>query len=147
MGGKTVIVVVQSLSLVQLFWDPMDYIAHQHLLSMRFSRKEYWTVLPFPSPMHESEKWKWSCSVMSDSLWPHKLQHPRLPCSSLSPRVYSDSCPLNWCHPTISSSVTPFSSWLKSFPVSESFPMSQLFTSGDQSIGASGSARVLLVNI
>ena len=75
--------------------------------------------------------------VVSNYLWPNGLQHTRLPCSSLSPVVRSNSCPLNqWCHPTISSSVTPFSSCPQSFP--ESFPMSQLFASGGQ-IGASAS--------
>ena len=66
--------------------------------------------------------------VMSDSLWPHGLQHPRLSCPSLSPGVCLNSCPLSWwCHPTISSSVIPFSSCLQSFPASGSFPMSRLF--------------------
>ena len=74
-------------------------------------------------------------SVVSDSLWPHGLQHVRFPCPSLSPRVCSNSCPLSqWCHPTISSSVV-FSSCPRSFPASESFPMSQFFASGDQNIG------------
>ena len=73
---------------------------------------------------------------MSNSLQPHGLQHARSPCPSPNPRVYSNSCPLNWwCHPTISSSVVPFSSCLQSFPVSGSFPMSQFFTSGGQNIG------------
>ena len=85
------------------------------------------------------------CSVMSNSLWPpHELQHARLPCPSVSPRACSNSCPLScWCHPTISSSVTPFSSFPQSFPASGSFLMSQLFVSGGQSIGASASASVL----
>ena len=83
---------------------------------------------------------------MSDSLWPHGLQHTRLPCPSPSRRVYSDSGPLSqWCNPTISSSVVPFSSCPQSFPESESFPMSRLFTSGSQSIGAS--ASILPMNI
>ena len=70
---------------------------------------------------------------MSNSLWPHGLQHARLPCSSLSPRVCSNSCPLSqWCHPTISSSVIPFFSHLQSFSVSRSFPVSQFFTTGGQ---------------
>ena len=86
-----------------------------------------------------------SSSVMSDFLQPHGLQHARLPCP-LSPRVCSDSCPLSqWCHPTISFSVVPLSSYLQSFPASGSFPMSQFFASGSQSIGAS--ASVLPVNI
>ena len=88
-----------------------------------------------------------SCSVMSDSLWPHGLQHARLPCSSPTPGAYSNSCPLSWwCHPTISSSVVPFSSRLQSFPASGSFLMSQLFSSGGQSIGVLASS-VLPMNI
>ena len=85
-----------------------------------------------------------SLSVMSDSLRPCSLQHARLPCPSLSPRVCSKSCPLSWwCYVTILSSVFPFSSCPQSFPASGSFPMSRLFTSGGQSIGASASASVL----
>ena len=83
---------------------------------------------------------------MSDSLWPHGLQYARLFCLLLSPKVCSNSCPLSrWCHPTISSSVAPFSSYPQSFPASGSFPMSQLFASGGQSIGASAPASVLPV--
>ena len=75
---------------------------------------------------------------MSDSLWPHESQHARPPCPSPTPRVYSNSCSLSWwCHPTISSSVVPFSSRLQSFPESGSFQMSQLFASGGQNIGVS----------
>ena len=85
---------------------------------------------------------------MSDSFWPHGLQHARLPCPSPSPRACSNSCPWSqWCHPTISSSVVPFSSCLQSFLASESFPMSQLFTPGGQNIGVSASAPVLPMNI
>ena len=84
-------------------------------------------------------------SVMSNSLRPHGPQHAKLPCLSLFPGVCANSCPLNqWCHPTISSSVIPFSSCPQSFPASGSFLMSQLFTSGGQSIGAS--ASVLSMN-
>ena len=80
---------------------------------------------------------------MSESLLPHGLQHARLPCPSLSLTVYSNSGPLSqWCHPTISSSVTPFSSCLQSFPASESFPMSQLFATGEKSIRASASTYI-----
>ena len=87
-------------------------------------------------------------SVMSDSLRYHGLQQARPPCPSPTPRVYSNSCPLSqWCHPTTSSSVTPFSSHLLSFPASGSFPMSQFFTSGGQIIGVSASASVLPMNI
>ena len=89
-----------------------------------------------------------SRSVASNSLQPHRLQHTRPPCPSPSPRVCSNSCPSSqWCHPNISSSVVPFSSCLQSFPASGSFPMSQLFASGGQLIGASASASVLPVNI
>ena len=89
-----------------------------------------------------------SHSVMLDSLRAHGLQHTKLPCPSPSPRACSNSCPLSlWCHPAISSSVIPFSSCLQSFPVSGSFPMSQFFTSGSQSIGASASSSVLPMNI
>ena len=85
-----------------------------------------------------------SRSVVSDSLQPHGLQHTRLLCPSLSPRVFSDSCPLSqWSHPTI----FPLLSYPQSFPVSESFPMSWLFISGGQSIGASASTSVLPMNI
>ena len=87
-----------------------------------------------------------SHSVVSDSLYPHGLQHARLPCPSPTPRAYSNLCPSSWCHPTISSSVIPFSSCLQSFSASESFLMSQLFASGGQSNGASASASVLPVN-
>ena len=89
-----------------------------------------------------------SHSVTSNSLQPHGLLLARLPSPSLSPGVCSDSCPLNpWCHPTISSSVAPFSSCLQSFPASGSFPVSWLFTSGGQSIGTSALASVLPMNI
>ena len=81
-------------------------------------------------------------------LWPHGLQHSRFPCFPLSSGVCSNSCPLSWwCYLTISSSVSPFSFCLQSFPASGSFPVSQLFASGGQSIGASASASVLSVNI
>ena len=87
---------------------------------------------------------QFSCSVVSDSLWPHELQHARPPCPSPTPRVYPNPYPLScWCHPTISSSVVPFSSCLQSFPASGSFLMSQSFASGGQSIGVSASASVL----
>ena len=85
---------------------------------------------------------------MSDSLQPHEVQHARIPCPSPAPGAYSNSCPSSWwCHPTISSSVVPFSSCLQSFQAWGSFPMSQFFASGGQSIGASGSASVLPMNI
>ena len=91
---------------------------------------------------------QFNCSVVSNSLWPHGLQHTRLPCPSPTPGAYLNSCPLSrWCHPTISSSVVPFSSCLHSFPASGSFPVSEFFASGGQSIGVSASASVLPKNI
>ena len=90
---------------------------------------------------------EFSCSVMSDSLWPHELQHARPPCPSQTPRVYPNPCPLSqWCHPSISASVIPFFSYSQSFPGTGSLQMSQLFASGGQSIGVSASASVLPVN-
>ena len=89
-----------------------------------------------------------SRSVVSDFLRPHGLQHASLPCPSPTPKACSNSCPLSrWCHPTISSSVIPFSSCLQSFPVSGSFQMSQFFASGGQSIGVSALASVLPINV
>ena len=91
---------------------------------------------------------QFSCSFVSKSLWPHGLQHARLPCPSPTPGACSNSCPLSqWCHPTILSSVVPFSSCLQFFPASGSFPTSQFFTSGGQSIGVSASATVLPMTI
>ena len=90
---------------------------------------------------------QFSHSVLSDSLQPHELQHARPPCPSPTPRVHSNSSPLSqWCDSAISSSVVPFSSWPQSLPASESFPMSQLFASGGQSIGVSALASVLPKN-
>ena len=90
---------------------------------------------------------QFSSSVLSDSLWPHESQHARPPCLSPTPRAYSNSCPLSWwCHPTISSTVSPFSSHLQCFPASGYFPVSQLFKSGGQSIGVSASTSVLPMN-
>ena len=88
---------------------------------------------------------QFSLSVMSDSLQPHRLQHARLPCPSPTPGACSNL--RRWCHTTISSSFVPFSSQLHSFPASRSFPMSQFFTSGGQTIGVSASASVLPMNI
>ena len=91
---------------------------------------------------------RFSCSIMSDSLQPHGLQHARLPYPSPTPWACSNSYPLSrWCHPTISSSFIPYSSCLQSFPASGSFPRSRFFTSGDQSIGVSTSASVLPMSI
>ena len=91
---------------------------------------------------------QFSCSVVSDSLQPHGLQHARLPCPSPTPRTCSNSCPSSHCcHPTISSSVVPFSFCPQSFPASGSLPMSQFFASGGHRIGVSASASVLPMNI
>ena len=91
---------------------------------------------------------QFSHSIMSDSLRPHGLQHAKPPCPSPTPGAYSNPCPSCWGHqPTISSSVNHLSSCLQSFPASGSFPMSQFFTSNDQSIGVSASALVLPMNI
>ena len=90
---------------------------------------------------------QYSCSVVSDYLWPRELQHARPPCPAPTPRVYPNSCPLSWwCLPTISSSAVPFSSCPQSFPASGSFPMSQLFALGGQSIGVSALTSVLPMN-
>ena len=106
---------------------------------------ELWVETPF---LWDHLLIKVSRSVVSKSLRPHGLQHARPPCKTPAPGVYSDSCPSSrWCHPTISSSVVPFSSCRQSFPASGSFPMSQFFTSGGQSIGVSASASVLPMNI
>ena len=95
---------------------------------------------------HAINSAQFSCSVVSDSLRPHEPQHTRPPCPSPTPRVYPNSCPLSrWCHPSISSSVVPFSSCRQSFAASGSFAMSRLITSSSQSIGASVS--VLPMNI
>ena len=93
---------------------------------------------------------QFSCSVLSKSLWTHGLQPTRLHLLHFTPTpgAFSNSCPSNrWCHPTISSSVVPFSSRRQSFPASGSFPLSQFFASGGQNIGASASASVLPMNI
>ena len=114
--------------------------------------RPFWTgeleLLVFSNSNSSIGSVQFSHSVVSDSLWPHGLQHTRPPCPSPTPRVYWNSCPSSrWCHQTISSSVIPFSSHLQSFPASGSFPMSQFFESGGQSIDISVSASVLPVNI
>ena len=109
------------------------------------------SVIPFTSCLQSflasGSNGMFSHSVVPDSLWPHRLQHARPPCPSPTPIVYPNSCPLSrWCHPTISSSVVPFFSCLQSFPASGSFQMSQLFTSGGQSVGVPASTSVLPMN-
>ena len=129
-----------------LAFVPQPFHLEVSVRSLQFFLFAYFCIFP--------ESWgplcsvEFSRSVASNSLWPHGLQHARLPCPSPTSRLCSNSCPLSqWCHPTISSSVIPFSSCLQSFPASGSFPMSQFFTSGVQSIGASASASVLPINI
>ena len=125
-------------------WDAMCYSFIIHL-SIR-PKSIFWVLTVWKGHARNWGRLQFSFSVVSDSLWPHGLQCARLPCPSLAPGACSNSCPLSqWCHPTILSSVIPFSSCLQSFPASGSFPMSQFFTSGGQSIGAS--ASVLSMNI
>ena len=114
---------------------------HTQLLT---SRDMLSTLLIISLVLHSVQ---FSLSVVSDSLQAHGMQHTRPPCPSLTPGVYSNSCPLSWwCHPTILSSIIPFFSHLQSFPASGSFPVNQLFTSGSQSIWASASS-VFSMNI
>ena len=106
-----------------------------------------WCHISFRCTLQWFGSVQFSCSVVSVSLWPHESQHARPPCPSLTPGVHSHSRPSSqWCHPAISSSVVPFSSCPQSLPASESFPMSQLFTWGGQSIGVSALASVLPKN-
>ena len=115
---------------------------HTHIIVLCLLLSKLYPVLFFSLSV------RFSRSVVSNSLQSLGLQHSRPPCPSPTPRVYSNTCPLSrWCHPTISSSVVPFSSRLQSFPASGSFQMSQFFTSGGQSIGVSASTSVLPVNI
>ena len=122
--------------LLRLLQEDSSLLSHQEWLLMIQNGYQSYLLLLF------------SCWVMSDSLWPPKSQLSRFPCLSLSPGVCSDSCPLSqWCHLTILFSVIPFSSCPQSFPASGSFPISQLFASGGQSIGTSASAPALPMNI
>ena len=165
------VLVLSHFSRVWLFVTPWT-VTSQAPLSMGFFRQKYWSgesflspgdlpnpgvepwspvlqadALPFqPGNIQNRSSVQFSHSVMSHSLRPHELQHTRPPCPSPTPGACSSSCPSNqWCHPTISSSVIPFSFCLQSFPGLGSFLMSQFFTSDGQSIGASTS--VLPMNI
>ena len=122
--------------IAKFFWSlRFMYVNAYHSSFSNFNLFTIWVSVQF------------SCSVVSDSLQPHGLQHARPPCPSPTPGVCSNSCSSSWwCHPTISSSVVPFSSCPQSFTASESFPVSQLFISGGQSIGVSASTSVLPVN-
>ena len=155
---------VQLLSCVWLFVTPWT-VAYQAPLSMRFPRQEYWSGLSqfflfywalsvcfkfiskIPANIAVNVSPAVKLKVQFDSMRPHELQHAKPPCPSPNSRVYSNSCPLSrWCHPTISSSVVAFSSCPQSLSASGSFPMSQLFAWGGQSIGVSALASVLPMN-
>ena len=118
------------------------------IVSTSIQLQHFLSHLRFREPASSlSVLFQFSCSVVPDSLQPHEPQHARPPCSSPTPRVHPNPCPLSWwCHSTISSSVIPFSSCPQSFPASGSFQMSQLFASGGQSIGVSASTSVLPMN-
>ena len=129
-------------------WSNCEFLCQTG--SLFHNQQSIMTCLTFCLRRNHALKLICCCSVTQSclTLRPHKLQHARLPCPSPSPGTCSNSCPLiQWCHPTISSSVVPFSFRLQSFPASGSFLMSQLFAPGGQSIGASASASVLPMNI
>ena len=125
----------------------MIHISAKHLVYKKlnkFSILILWSKVSYSTALVPVQ---FSHSVMYDCLCLHDLHHTRLPCPSPTPRAYSNSCPMSWwCHPTISSSVIPFSSRLQYFPASGSFPTSQFFASGGQSIAVSASASVLPMN-
>ena len=135
----------------------MYFFAHYSFLHQKFLPKSFQSAVVFIALMlisisflyfPSSSSVQFSCSVVPDSLRPHELHHSRPPCTSPIPGVHPNPCSLSqWCHPNISSSVVPFSSCPQSFPVSGFFQMSQLFTSGGQSIGVSASTSVLPMNI
>ena len=110
--------------------------------------KATYCVIPIILHSRKGKTIQFSCLVMSNSLQPHGLQHTKLHCPSPTPHACSNSCPSSrWCHPTVLSSVTPFSSLLQSFPASGSFSLIQFFASGGPSIGVLASASVLPMNI
>ena len=132
-----------------LSWQPKQTNRRERSERLRSCFKgTHWPNLGQLELQNEWTDSHFSCSVMSDSLQPCGLQQVRLPCPSPTPGAYLNSCPSCWwCHPTISSSVIPLSSCLQSFPTSGSFPRSQLFASGGQSIGVWALALVLPMNI
>ena len=151
----SLLLLLSHFSCVRLCATPQT-AAYQASPSLGFSRQEHWSGLPFPSPkaslvvlnFFSFSSVQLSCLIMSNSLQPRGPQHTRPPCPSPTPRVYPNSCPLSQqYHPTISSSVAPFSSCPQSFPASGSFQMSQFFASGSKSIGVSASTSVLPMNI
>ena len=137
--------------------SPAKFISHQknlYTVFQCFKSADLFWLLRFCSENlflkcdNDDNSVHFSCSVMSDCLWPHGLQHAKPPCPSPAPRVCSNSCPFSqWCHPTISSSVVPFSFCFQSFPASGSFLRSQFFILGGQSIGVSASTLVLPMHI
>ena len=141
---STRLLVFFTFNILLLFWT----LEGTDTLSSSF---QYFALLWFlyfsPAILTWFSSVQFSRSVMSHSLRPHESQHARPPCPPPTPGVHPNSCASSrWCHPAISSSVVPFSSCPQSFPASESFPMSQLFTWGGQSIGVSASASVLSMN-
>ena len=129
------------LILPKIYFQKYIYI-YRHTFTYMFMNKSWYFTKTY-----KRVSVQFSCSVVSDSWWSHELQHAKPPCSSPTSGVYPNSCPLRWwCHPTISSSVIPFSSCPQSFPMSGSFQMSQLFASGAQSLGVSASTSVLPMN-
>ena len=129
------------------FSTSFNFIHHRQWFLEPRKTKSLTVSIVFPCICHEVSSVQFSRSVMSNSLRPHEPQHARPPCPSPAPGVHPNPCPLSrWCHPTISSSVIPFSSCPQSFPASGSFPMSHLFSSGSQSIGVSASTSVLPMN-
>ena len=128
-------ILLSCIKLIELFPSSLSFPSSKN----RFSSDTFYR--------ESSVQFQFSHSVVSDSLWSHELQHSRPPCPSPTPRVHPNSCPSSqWCHPAISSSVTPFSYCSQSLPSSESFPRSQLFTWCGQSIGVSALASVLPKN-
>ena len=132
---------------VFLIPDSSTVTTHSIVKVKLFSRVQVFATAVDSSLLGSFSSVPFSRSVVSDSLWPHESQHARPPCPSSTPGVHSDSCPSSqWCHPAISSSVISFSSCPQSLPASGSFPMSQLFAWGGQSIGVSASASFLPMN-
>ena len=140
---KLLPLISNCIYLLGILWNLMELIQSTWYTAYRTNaRFLFYNVL-----LHNIDSVQFSHSAVSNSLWPHGLQHARPPCPSPIPWVYSNSSPLSqWCHPTISSSVVPFSSCPQFFPASGSFQMSQYFASGGQSIGVSASTSVLPMN-
>ena len=135
--GQAIPVSTTVLTLIPVPWP----------LSSKLLNPISYAISPLKCLICTSRVVQFSHSVVSDSLWPHELQHTRPPCPSPTPGVHPNPCPSSrWYHPAISSSVVPFSSCPQSFPASGSFPVSQLFASGGQNIGVSASTSVLPVN-